>query len=244
MRLCARDTPGRTAVRKSSLKVVWSSLVGALAVLAASLVARDAMADDATSKDGTSDAAASKTKKPVELTASEKRRLLHEPEGYIHLFGTLSFGDGLRFNNPYRLSHELGDDAESVSLTAPYVDISAAMLLGPPDSVQNGAALHVGSSLSGPGQTYLSLSYLVGYRSDKPYMVYGRIGPDVILSPDANVGGELAGSFSYFFTGALGLTSELAFDLFYGASTLDKKFTVYPVLSLQLGLVFDFEVLP
>ncbi len=181
---------------------------------------------------------------PKPLGAAERRALLASPDAYANLFGAISFGDGLRFNNPYRLHTELGSTARSVSLTAPYVDFAGAVTFGKPDSIQHGAALHAGVSTSGPEQTFLSLSYLAAYRAGRSFMVYGRIGPDVLLSPDPNVGGELAGSFSYFFTGALGLTSELAFDLFYGAGTLDKNYTVYPILSGQLGIIVNYEVLP
>jgi len=178
------------------------------------------------------------------LSAAEERRLLKAPGPDLHLFGTIAFGGGLRFNNPYRLHTQLGSTAKSVSLTAPYTDFGGAFTYGSANSLQHGVNLHAGFSMSGPQQTYLSLSYLAAYRASHSFMVYGRIGPNILLSPDANVGGELAGSFSYFITGALGLTSELAFDVFYGAATLDKTYTIYPILSGQLGIIVDYEVLP
>ena len=55
---------------------------------------------------------------------------------------------------------------------------------------------------------------------------------------------EVGSGFSYFFTSGLGLTSELSFDLFYGAATLDSQYSAVPVLSLSLGVVVDYEVLP
>lgn len=191
--------------------------------------------------DGTNSPEAPKTRP---IGASERRELLREPEGYANLFGAMAFGGGFRFNNPYRLHTQLGPTASSVSTTAPYVDFAAAITFGSPNGLQHGGALHTGVSMSGPQQTYLSLTYLAAYRAGKPFLVYGRVGPTMLLSPDVNLGGELAGSFSYFFTGALGLTSELAFDLFYGAATLDKKYSVYPILSGQLGIIVNYEVLP
>ncbi len=187
---------------------------------------------------------AKESPREIRRRKAEERELLRAPDGYANLFGSIAFGEGLRFNNPYRLHTELGSTAKSISLTAPYVDFGAAMTFGAPNSLQNGLALHTGVSMSGPQQTFLSLSYLAAYRAGRSFMVYGRIGPSFLLSPDVNVGGEAAASFSYFFTGAIGVTSELAFDLFYGAATLDKNYTVYPVLSGQLGLIVDYEVLP
>ncbi|MFO0616529.1 MAG: hypothetical protein U0414_28305 [Polyangiaceae bacterium] len=90
----------------------------------------------------------------------------------------------------------------------------------------------------------MNVSYILDYRGFASWMVHARIGPTFILSPDLNAGGELAAGFSYFFTGALGLTSEVAFDLFYGAGTLERDYSVIPTLSAQLGVIVDFEVLP
>jgi hypothetical protein len=51
-------------------------------------------------------------------TMARFRRLDWEPGGAAQLAAALFFGRGLRFNNPYRLSTQLGDTAESLSLTA------------------------------------------------------------------------------------------------------------------------------
>jgi len=167
-----------------------------------------------------------------------------KPGVYAQLFGTMSFGKGLRFNNPYRLATELGQDAQSLSLTSAYVDFGANASFGPPRGFQHGVSLHAGVSMEGVRQGYLSGSYELVFRRYAPWMVHARLGPSVLVSPDVNVGGELAAGFSGFVTGGLGFTSELAFDLFYGAATLDRKVTTIPVLSLQIGVIADFEVLP
>ncbi len=189
------------------------------------------------------EAAYAKPAKPAEASSPEARKD-DSPGGYINMFATLAFGDGLRFNNPFRLETQLGADAASLSLTPAYVDLGANMTFGLPSRVQHGASVHFGTSLSGVSQTFLNASYILDYHGFAAWMLHARIGPTFLLSPDINVGGELAGGFSYFVTGALGLTSELAFDLFYGAGTLERDYTVVPTLSLQLGIIVDFEVLP
>ncbi|MFO0616530.1 MAG: hypothetical protein U0414_28310 [Polyangiaceae bacterium] len=67
------------------------------------------------------------------------------PSGYLNLFSTLSFGEGLRFNNPYRLATELGADAESLSLTPAYADLGANITFGLPRGLQHGASVHAGA---------------------------------------------------------------------------------------------------
>ncbi len=166
------------------------------------------------------------------------------PGRYVRFLFSAASGVGFRFNNPYRLSTELGDDAASTSLTAPFLDFAASALGGPPSGVQHGGSLHVGSSLAGPGQPYLTPSYILAYRASLPVLVYGRIGTPIVLAPDPNIGGEIAASVSYFFTAGIGVTTEVAFDLFYGAATLDEQYTAIPVLFAQLGVVADYELLP
>lgn len=187
-----------------------------------------------------------KPPKPTDKQREEAREkaVLKEPSGYLHTMLTAAFGKGMRFNNPYRLSTELGDSAESLSLTAGYVDFALGMALGEPDGLQHGGMVHVGTSVEGVSQTFVSASYMALYRGPSPFMFYGRVGPSILVTPDANVGGEIAASATWLATGALGLTSELVFDLYYGAATLDATYSVMPVLSFQLGVVVDYEVLP
>lgn len=172
------------------------------------------------------------------------KKLTEEPGSYGRFMATTGFGRGFRFNNPYRLATQLGDTAESVSLTAAYWDIAIAAAFGPPDGLQHGAAIHVSVALHGVPQQALSGSYLLLYRADQPWMAYGRAGLSLLTQPDPNVGGELAGGFAYFFTGAIGANAELVGNLFYGAGTYEVAFSVIPVLSLQAGIIVDFEVLP
>lgn len=178
------------------------------------------------------------------LSPSMVERIMRDPGPTARILGTIAIGRGLRLSNPYRLETQLGEDASSLSLTASYVDFGFGIAVGEGEGLAHGGALHVGSSLSGPWQPYVTPSYLLVYRGDAPFLVTGRVGPVVLLAPDTNVGGELAGGFSWFFTGALGVTSEVAFDLFYGAATLESSYSVVPVLSAQLGFVIDYEVLP
>jgi hypothetical protein len=66
----------------------------------------------------------------------------------------------------------------------------------------------------------------------------------IVVNPDANVGGEAAVGGSYMVLAGVGLHAELVGDLFYGAATWTTGRTTIPMLSLQAGLTFDYEVLP
>lgn len=167
-----------------------------------------------------------------------------EQGSHAHLFGALAIGRGLRFNNPYRLATPLGDSAESLSLTATYLDLSFGAVMGPPDGIAHGAALHASFALDGVPQEVLTPSYVAWHRFDQGFVLYGRAGTPIIVEPDANVGLELAAGSAWLFTGGIGATAELVGSLFYGAATHDQAATAIPLLSLQIGVIVDYEILP
>jgi len=230
----AKETPALSKLAKRVLGL------GVVAVL----LAFPSRADAADTNDEPAASTTSTEELPTDAaTAAEPPP--SPPEGtYLRIFGALSLGKGLRFNNPYRLDAELGDGASSPSFSAAFFDAALALTFGDPDGLQHGGAVHLGVSLEGPTQPYAFAGYEAAYRAGLPFLVHGRIGPVFLLAPDFNVGGEVAGGFSYFFTSGIGLTSELAFDLFYGAATLDSRFSTIPVLSASLGVAIDYEVLP
>jgi hypothetical protein len=163
--------------------------------------------------------------------------------GYVQIFLTTFFGDGLRFNNPYRLSTPLGSNAESVSRTAPYIDLGLGATFGNPLGFQHGAALRTSAALSGVGQVVMTPSYL-GYRRWSWLALYGRAGIPIVVTPDATWGLEAGLGATWYFLGGIGVAAEMVGDVVYGAGTRDKATVTYPVLSGQLGFVVAYEVLP
>lgn len=158
--------------------------------------------------------------------------------------GAVAVGRGLRLNNPYRLSTELGSSGESLSLTATYADFSLAGLLGNPDGLQHGFSLHVSTALDGIAQQVVTPSYIAAVRLPPRWLVYGRAGTPIVVDPDTSLGFELAGGGAWFASAGIGITAELVGSLFYGAATEQAAVTVIPVVSLQLGVLVDYEVLP
>ena len=166
-------------------------------------------------------------------------------EAYFHPFGSLGLGKGLRFNNPYRLATPLGDTPESLSSTATYYDIGFGVVRGPARGLAHGAVLHLSIAAQGIPQEVLSLSYIALDRvGDGRFLLFGRAGIPVILEPDVGGGLETAFGAAFMISAGLGVQSELAGSLFYGAGTQDRSVTTIPVLSAQLGLFVDYEVLP
>ena len=139
----------------------------------------------------------------------------------------------------------LGDTSESLSLTAAYYDLGLGFVRGPALGLAHGAVLHLSVAAQGIPQEVLSLSYTALERLDNGRtLLFGRAGTPIILEPDLSGGLEVAAGAAYMISAGLGVQSELAFSLYYGAATQDRSVTTIPVLSLQLGLFVDYEVLP
>jgi hypothetical protein len=162
----------------------------------------------------------------------------------VHLYGALSLGRGLRFNNPYRLQTELGDDSQSLSLTAPYLDLAVGGLLGSPATLQHGLAINASFAIDGIRQEVVTPAYVTLLPLSSRWQLRGRFGLPIVLEPDASVGVELGVGAVFLVSAGLGFTAEAIGSLFSGAATLEESSTLIPIASLQLGVVVDYEVLP
>lgn len=163
---------------------------------------------------------------------------------YPHLFGALSLGRGLRFNNPYRLATQLGDSGESLSLSATYLDVAFGITSARYGRLEHGGVAHLSVAMSGIPQEVLSFSYIAQRRFLPSLIVHARGGVPIVIEPDVNAGLELAGGTTWLLRSGLGLTAELVGSIFYGAATLERSVSVIPLLSLQVGVAVDYEVLP
>lgn len=161
---------------------------------------------------------------------------------YVHVFGALALGRGVRFNNPYRLERVLGDTPESLSLSASYFDVSLGVAQGDPTGWQHGVSAHLSTALTGIRQEVLTPSYRLLFRPQSRWLWTGRFGVPLVLEPDVTAGVELGAGSVWHFLAGLGVYAELIGSLFFGAATLDKDRTTIPMLSGQLGLWVDYEV--
>jgi len=163
--------------------------------------------------------------------------------GWVDLFFTTDLGDGLRFENPYRLATVLGANAESLSRTAAYADVGVAMAFGDPATLAHGVALRTTVALEGVEQAIFTPTYLALHRSG-PWGFYGRAGPSIVLTPDTTWGLEGSAGALWFPRAGIGLTAELVGDLYWGAGTNEVEVATYPVLSAQGGLWLSWEAMP
>jgi hypothetical protein len=178
-----------------------------------------------------------------EQTNTREPDVFDRKPGYAQVQATISFGDGIRFNNPYRLATPLGSDAESLSRTAAYVDLGFAGLIGDPLGLQHGAVLRMSVAVEGVRQQVLTPGYLLWRRWRAP-AAFGRLGVPIVVSPQATWGLEAGAGGALFVRGGLGFVGELVGGLVYGAGTRDKAVVTYPIVSAQLGIIAALEVLP
>ena len=166
-------------------------------------------------------------------------------EAYWHGFGSLSLGKGMRFNNPYRLATPLGDTPESLSLSAAYYDIGLGFVRGPARGLSHGAVLHLSIAAQGIPQEVLCVSYTALERlGSGRTLLFARAGMPIVLEPDLGGGLEAALGAAFMLSAGLGVQGELIGSLYYGAATPDRSVSTIPMLSAQLGLFVDYEVLP
>jgi hypothetical protein len=164
------------------------------------------------------------------------------PASTLHALAALSVGRGLRFNNPYRLEQPLGDTAESVSLSATYLDAGLGALFPVTAELEHGAALDALLALDGIAQFGITPSYLVQYALSRRVGLHGRVGIPIVVAPDAALGLEAAIGPHLPIAYGLGLTAELVGSVFFGAATEQRSVTTIPMLSLQLGVAFDGRI--
>lgn len=163
---------------------------------------------------------------------------------YAHFQAGAALGRGLRLNNPYRLATPLGERSDGLSLSATYADYFVAAALGGANGWQHGGAFGLSSALQGVAQQVITPSYLLLRRVARATWLSGRAGVPIVLGPDTTWGIEGAVGASRLLTGTLGFSAELVGSVFYGAAVQDRAVTAIPIVSLELGLVADWELLP
>ena len=168
---------------------------------------------------------------------------LRTSAGYLQLFSPLALGRGLRLNNPYRLQSSLGSSSESLSLTASYLDFGLGAVWGSESGIAHGGVAHLSLVLQGIPQEVLSLSYTALAHFGRA-LPFARAGVPLVIEPDFTGGLEAAVGSAYLLGAGYGLQGELVGSVYYGAATIERKVTVIPVLSLELGVWIQYEVLP
>ncbi len=159
---------------------------------------------------------------------------------YVRAYTDAGAGVGFRFNNPYRLPTILGSDAESVSRTAPYTSLGVGALLGNPFGYQHGAQVRWDVALTGVAQHVITPSYVFARRAAH-FGAHVRLGFPIVLGPEFTGGAELGAAGTYYFLAGVGVRAELIGTFIGGAATEQRKRTLYPILSGQLAVVYEWE---
>lgn len=175
--------------------------------------------------------------------ADDERSPLARKPGWIDVQATAFVGDGLRFNNPYRLATVLGSGAQSLSRAAAYADVGAAIAFGNPLGFAHGIALRTSVALEGVAQSIVAPSYLL-WRRWREWAAYARAGVPVAVTPDPTWGLEAGAGGVWFVRAGVGVAAELVGDVFYGAGTRETATVTYPVLSAQAGVLLSWEAMP
>jgi len=181
-----------------------------------------------------------------------------EPEDPLRIMAFLGAGVG------FRLVRNIDPEFTQDFLAPAYLDLGAAVFL-PGGDIRHGVGLAVSTNLTADtqrvafsvselGQWLITPSYhfLVPLRRMIPDLQYdwlhiqGRVGiPLVISTGGANggsfitVGGEVAGAVHFKFLAGLGLYAEVALAIYGGSQG-----TFHPVIGVDGGFMFDYEVLP
>lgn len=171
-------------------------------------------------------------------------------------------------NDPWRLSAQVGGGA-SIRLSqnldfdqdrfAPsYLDVTLGVSWGQSGRIRHGYQLGVAFNLSGDGsfssgidaaeQWVLTPYYVLQLRFDDEvvpdYFVLARVGVPLTIAPDFSPGIDLSGQFVYMFLAGLGAYVELSASMFFGGHLQGDSVSIHPLVSAEVGVHFDFEMLP
>lgn len=140
-----------------------------------------------------------------------------------------------------------------------FIDLFGAFVLGGNDLWRHGFGLGLSTNLSGDGdqsqgvdggnQLGIAPAYMAYFRLGWDLVVMGKAGLPMVVHVGGDTGGvvpglEVGGSAAYFLTAGAGLYGELSVTTFLGGEAGDRSVTVHPIASAEIGVIFDYEVLP
>lgn len=171
-----------------------------------------------------------------------------EGEDPLRIMGFVGAGAGIRLLRNLDFQQEF--------LAPAYLDLGAAVYF-PGSEVRHGVGLGLTTSLTDDRgvdaftQWGLTPSYhfLIPLRRVVPELdhdwlhIQGRVGVPFVFSSvssgvDVSIGGEIAAALHFKFLAGLGFYLEVSGALYGGSDS-----TVHPVIGLDAGLMFDYEVL-
>lgn len=169
------------------------------------------------------------------------------PAEPMRILASLGGGGTLRIVNDLAL--------EQGRFAPVFLDVAGGVVFPARGLLRHGAHLQVSTNLSGEGpgigspneavgidtaaQWTLTPSYLAYLRLDDTFVLSGRAGLNLTVSPYFVLGTEVAAGATFLLTAGLGLYAEASFNLAFGQAP-----EPLPTASLEVGLAIDYEVLP
>ena len=138
-----------------------------------------------------------------------------------------------------------------------YIDLMAGMVLPGRGSVRHVVGLGVGINTTGDGGLSVGVdpfSQLVvapmygirlGYDAPVPdWTLLLKISFPVTVTPNTNPGIELGAQGAYMFTAGFGAYAEAAVSYYMGGPGRTIDYTFHPIISVEAGLIIEYELLP
>jgi hypothetical protein len=145
----------------------------------------------------------------------------------------------------------LGQDAtfDQGTFAPVYTDVMAGYVFAGHGRVRHGAGVGMSLNLSEDGgftepvlkyaQFVIMPSYLLDLELDPSWLTLAHAGLPIVVSGGTTAGAEVAFALGYRVLAGCGVFTEASFDVFVGTAS-----TLHPIMSLEAGLFFDYEVLP
>ncbi|MBO6937119.1 MAG: hypothetical protein JJ863_19270 [Deltaproteobacteria bacterium] len=172
------------------------------------------------------------------------------PPQFMRLVGRLGVGGALRL-----VSH---DELQQDRLAPSYLNLQGALVLPLSGTFRHSVLVGASSNLESDGSFVSGVDPFeqwvieVGYGLHVPFgrtgaptwLVGGHVSGALVVSPDLTWGFEVGGDAAYHFLAGLGVYAELNVGTYFGAEDRFGNLTVNPLLALEIGLTWDYEVLP
>lgn len=176
-----------------------------------------------------------------------------EPEAEarpMRIVGRLGVGGALRL-----VSH---DDFQQDTLAPSYLNLQGQLVLPLAGTLRHSVLVGASTNLESDGsfvsgvdpfqQWVIEAGYGLHVPFGRPgaptWVVGGHVSAALVASPDVTWGFEVGGDAAYHFLAGLGVYAELNVGTYFGAEDRFGNLTVNPLLALEVGLTWDYEVLP
>jgi hypothetical protein len=154
---------------------------------------------------------------------------------------------GLSAGVPLRITRNV--DLDQSAIAPVFTDALGGYVFRGTSYFQHGVGLGLSLNLSADGgfteptaggqQFVVMPAYLLAWNPDPDFFGLGHAGLPVTVAGTNAMGLELAFALGYRWLAGAGTFAELGFDLFRGVGG-----TMHPSISLELGVLLEYEVLP